>query len=89
MKFEDPENPDLVTWKCVPLGTREEVIAAICRTFTGAQFSSEASGTYEGKDFFLEFYLSSDPCEGFMVAVRGGGSAIIEVARSFGMPGIF
>jgi hypothetical protein len=65
-----------------PLGTRDEVIARIREVLPDVDFRDRSWGLFRGPGFTIEFNMGKDEiCDGFMLHVRGGGSAIATVDR--------
>lgn len=64
------------------LGPRATVIARICEVLPDVDFSDPTWGMFERPDFSIEFNMGAEEiCDGFMLHVRGGGSAMETVAR--------
>lgn len=65
-----------------PLGARAEVIAKIHQVLPQVDFSNPSWGLLEEADFSIEFNMGDNEiCDGFMLHVRGGGSAAAVIAR--------
>lgn len=69
------EMPD--TWRGEPMGSLAEVRAKIDASVPHVTWSEPSWGIYSGDGYSYEFNIGSDePCEHFMVHIRGGGAAL-------------
>jgi hypothetical protein len=59
------------------MGSRSDVIRQIKDCFPGTEFDTDSSGYCRTEEFSLEFYISADPCDRFMIALRRGGSEVL------------
>jgi hypothetical protein len=65
----------------LPLGSPDEVRAAISRTFTTTEWREPSAGVFEGDGFSLDFRLGGDPTvESLTVDVRRGGHPLAPLA---------
>ena len=75
-------------WKGDVLGTRADVRAKITACLPTVAWSDPTWGTFEGEGFCYEFNVGlEDPCDGFMIHVRGGGDAVaplLDLAQRWG-----
>jgi hypothetical protein len=74
------------TERCVPLGSRADVQAAVCRYFPGTDWSDPAWGIFDFSEGSIEFNLGKDePSEGFMMHIRASAvvvPAIVVMCRT-------
>lgn len=69
-----------------PLGSRDEILAAIGRVAPEANLSDPTWGQLDGEDWSVEFNIGSpDPVESIMLHIRGGGDDVVDVV--FGLAG--
>jgi hypothetical protein len=62
------------------LGTRDEVISRIQQVLPDVDFTDRPWGMLDGSGFSIEFNMGKEKvCNGFMLHVRGGGSAIATI----------
>ena len=68
-------------YKPAPLGPRDSVIARIHAALPDVNFSDPTWGMLDRPGFSIEFNMGAEEiCDGFMLHVRGGGSAMETVA---------
>jgi hypothetical protein len=66
------------------LGTGDQVRGKISACLPGVNWSDPIWGIYDGDGFSYEFNLNigrNEPCDGFMVHVRGSGDAVSLLLR--------
>ena len=72
--------------KCLPLGSRSDVQAAISHIFPSTDWSDPAWGVFESPNGSIEFNLgTSEPNDGFMLHVRANDQivpSIVELCHS-------
>jgi len=69
------EMPD--SWRGEPLGSLADVRAKISTCIAGIDWSDPTWGIFDGNGYSYEFNIGTDePCDSFMVHVRGGGPAL-------------
>jgi len=75
-EYESVEDiPD--TERCLPLGSRSEVHAAISHHFAATDWSDPAWGVFKSPDGSIEFNLGEcEPNEGFMMHIRASAAAV-------------
>jgi hypothetical protein len=76
-------------WRGAVLGSLDSVRKSISRQFPDTDWRDPSWGMYFGTQFTFEFNISSqDPCDGFMIHVRGRTDAavsqLLSLARSTG-----
>jgi hypothetical protein len=65
-----------------PLGRRADLIARIQELLPDVTFSDQSWGMLDRPGFSIEFNMGAEEiCDGFMLHVRGGSSAMDTVAR--------
>lgn len=66
----------------LPLGSAEQVRAAISAALRTVDWSDPAWGLYSGDGFSIEFSVGrEDPVQSIMLHVRGGGDAIKDIMK--------
>ncbi|CAN5840263.1 hypothetical protein BH23PLA1_BH23PLA1_20340 [soil metagenome] len=81
-KEPPPPYSEMDDWQGEPLGTRDEVRSRISAELPEVDWADPAGGVHEGDGFSYEFRLGSDePCQDFMVHVRGDGDAVAPLLR--------
>ena len=74
------EMPD--DWRGASLGSADEVRRKITVCLPETDWSDPTWGCYAGAGFTFEFSVRAvEPCDGFMIFVRGGGDAVPEILR--------
>ncbi|ADD45989.1 hypothetical protein [Stackebrandtia nassauensis] len=69
-----------------PLGSRDDILAAISRVAPEANLSDPTWGQLNGEDWSMEFNIGSDdPVDSVMLHIRGGGDDMENVM--FGVAG--
>lgn len=72
----DELDPD---WSGPPIGSRNDVVAAITRAAPHAELEDDETATIHGEDFSIEIYLGDDdPVESFSFSVRGIGEQAVR-----------
>lgn len=62
----------------IPLGSLEQVRAAICSVFAGTDWSKAAWRVYQGAVGSIEFNLgSAEPCDSVMLHIRAADDTVI------------
>ncbi len=68
------------TERCLSLGSRAEIRAAISRYFPGTSWADPAWGVFNSQDGSIEFNMGeSDPSEGFMMHIRASSAVVPAV----------
>jgi len=69
-------------WKGEILGTADLVRSNISTCLPTVDWSDLTWGTYVGDGFSFEFSTGrEDPCDGFMIHIRGGGNAMTPLLK--------
>jgi hypothetical protein len=71
-------------WKGQPLGSLKDVRAKISSALPNVNWSDPSWGIFEGVGYSYEFNIGkSDPCDSFVVHVRGTGDAVGSLVCPF------
>ena len=67
-------------WRGLKLGSLEYIRAAVSACFPKTDWNDPTWGSLEETGYSFEFNTGdTDPCDGFMIHVRGGGDAVSEL----------
>jgi len=77
-KFPPPPVAEMLNdWRGDVLGRTDEVRTRISASIPGVNWSEPTWGVFEGDGFSFEFNMGkTEPCDHFMIHVRGGGDVV-------------